>query len=70
MVAHLEAILDASAYARVVIRILPNDVPEIRRRAQRLRDRYEERFRALFADVALPEGRDADLARLVPARRA
>ena len=29
MEAHLEAILDASAYARVVIRILPDDVPEV-----------------------------------------
>lgn len=62
--AHLEAILDATAYARVVIRILPDDVPEIAADLVRLRDRYEERFRALFAEVRLPEGVDPGLARL------
>lgn len=62
--AHLEAILDASAYARVVIRILPDDVPEIAADLTCLRDRYEERFRALFAEVALPEGVAPGLARL------
>jgi TetR/AcrR family transcriptional regulator, cholesterol catabolism regulator len=62
--AHLEAILDASAYARVVIRILPGDVPEIAADLTRLRDRYEERFRALFAEVTLPEGVAPGLARL------
>lgn len=62
--AHLEAILDASAYARVVIRILPDDVPEIAADLIRLRDRYEERFRALFTEVTLPEGVTPALARL------
>lgn len=62
--AHLEAILDASAYARVVIRILPDDVPEIAADLIRLRDRYEEQFRALFAEVTLPEGVAPGLARL------
>lgn len=64
VLSHLEAILDASAYARVVIRILPNDVPEISSELKVLRDRYEERFRLLFADLSLPPVRDADLARL------
>lgn len=62
--AHLEAILDASAYARVVIRILPDDAPEIAADLRRLRDRYEDRFRALIADVTLPEGMAPGLARL------
>ena len=62
--AHLESILDASAYARVVIRILPYDVPEIAADLTRLRDRYEERFRALFDEVSLPEGVAPGLARL------
>jgi TetR/AcrR family transcriptional regulator, cholesterol catabolism regulator len=62
--AHLEAILDASAYARVVIRILPGDVPEIAAHLTKLRDRYEERFRTLFAQVALPPSVDPSLARL------
>ena len=62
--AHLESILDASAYARVVIRILPNDVPEIAADLTKLRDRYEQRFRALFAELKL-ENSDPNLVRLI-----
>ena len=62
--AHLEAILDVSAFARVVIRILPDDVPEVSGDLTRLRDRYEERFRVLFGEVKLPEGMEPGLARL------
>ncbi len=62
--AHLESILDASAYARVIIRILPGDVPEITSELTKLRDRYEARFRALFSEIELPEDRDPKLARL------
>ena len=62
--AHLEAILDVSAFARVVIRILPDDVPEVSADLTRLRDRYEERFRVLFGEVKLPEGMAPGLARL------
>jgi TetR/AcrR family transcriptional regulator, cholesterol catabolism regulator len=62
--AHLEAILDVSAFSRVVIRILPDDVPEVSAALTRLRDRYEERFRALFSEVKLPEGMEPGLARL------
>jgi AcrR family transcriptional regulator len=62
--AHLTSILDASAYARVIIRIFPNDVPEISGELTRLRERYEARFRLLFAEIDLPKGRDAKLARL------
>ncbi len=62
--AHLHAILDESAYARVVIRILPGDVPEIAAELIRLRDRYEERFRALMDDVTLSAGLSPSLARL------
>lgn len=62
--AHLESILDASAYARVIIRILPNDAPEIAAELRALRDRYEARFRRYFSAIALPRERDATLARL------
>ena len=62
--AHLESILDASAYARVIIRILPGDVPDISPELTKLRDRYEARFRALFAEIDLPPDRDPKLARL------
>lgn len=61
---HLEAILDASAYARVVIRILPTDVPEVSDELAKLRERYEQRFRSLFAELPLSHGRDVSLARL------
>lgn len=64
VLAHLEAILDESAYARVVIRILPGDVPEISSELKMLRGRYEDRFKALFVDLSMPPDRDADLARL------
>ncbi len=60
--AHLESILDASAYARVIIRILPGDVPEVSPELTKLRDRYEARFRALFAEIDLPADRDPKLA--------
>ena len=62
--AHLESILDASAYARVVIRVLPEDVPEVAADLVALRDRYESRLRRLLEDVELPTGRDPRLARL------
>jgi TetR/AcrR family transcriptional regulator, cholesterol catabolism regulator len=62
--AHLEAILDSSAYARVVIRILPSDVPDVSGELKTLRERYEGRFRSLFDALALPSGCDVSLARL------
>lgn len=63
--AHLEAILDASAYARVVIRVLPDDVPEAADDLIRLRDQHESRFRRLLDDVAMPAGADRSLVRLM-----
>ena len=63
--AHLEAILDASAYARVVIRVLPDDVPEAAGDLIRLRDQHESRFRRLLEDVAVPSGADRCLTRLM-----
>lgn len=62
--AHLESILDASAYARVVIRVLPNDVPEVAAELTTLRDRYEARFRKFISAVTLPKECDAKLVRL------
>jgi AcrR family transcriptional regulator len=61
---HLEAILDSSAYARVVIRILPTDVAEVSGELRNLRERYESRFRSFFAELSLSAGRDVALARL------
>ncbi len=62
--AHLDSILDASAYARVVVRILPADAPEIAAELTELRDRYEARFRRYFSAIPLPRERDAAVARL------
>jgi TetR/AcrR family transcriptional regulator, cholesterol catabolism regulator len=64
VIAHLESILDASAYARVVIRILPSDAPEIATELKELRDRYEARLSRCFSAIALPRERDATIARL------
>jgi AcrR family transcriptional regulator len=62
--AHLESILDASAYARVLIRILPSDAPEIAAELKELRDRYEARLTRYFSAITLPRERDATVARL------
>jgi TetR/AcrR family transcriptional regulator, cholesterol catabolism regulator len=58
MAAHLEAILDESAYARVVIRVLPDDVPEIAPALRSMRDDYEELFRILIRQLRLPRAVD------------
>lgn len=63
--AHLEAILDETAYARVIVRVLPEDVPEVTTDLRRQRDRYERRFRSLIAALDLPAERSATLTRLL-----
>jgi AcrR family transcriptional regulator len=62
--AHLDSILDTSAYARVLIRILPGDAPEIAAELKELRDRYEARLDRYFSAISLPKERDATIARL------
>ncbi|MDP6709309.1 MAG: TetR/AcrR family transcriptional regulator [Alphaproteobacteria bacterium] len=63
--AHLEAILDESDYARVIIRVLPEDAGEAAAALVALRDRYEGRFRALFQAVPLAAGADRGALRLL-----
>jgi len=46
--AHLETLLDGSAYASVVVRVLPRDVPEAEAELIRLRDGYERHFARLI----------------------
>jgi AcrR family transcriptional regulator len=46
--AHLETLLDGSAYASVVVRVLPRDVPEAEEELVRLRDGYERHFARLI----------------------
>lgn len=52
--AHLEVLLDASDYAQVVIRVLPEDVPAVAADLGAHRDGYERRFRDLIGALALP----------------
>ncbi|MFX8008197.1 hypothetical protein ABTK85_19355, partial [Acinetobacter baumannii] len=54
-----------SAYARVIVRVLPEDIPEATNELKLQRERYESRLRSLLAEVDLPAGRDPKLARLM-----
>jgi AcrR family transcriptional regulator len=63
--AHLESILDASAFARVIVRVLPDDVPEAAAELRAQRARYETRFRALIAALDLPANRSPTLLRML-----
>src|SRR5690606_5084229 len=51
---HLEMLLDQSDYAQVLIRVLPQDVPEVAERLTSLRDGYERRFVQLVDALPLP----------------
>ena len=53
--AHLEALLDGSAYARVVVRVQPEDAGEADAALIALRDRYEALFAELVATLELPD---------------
>ena len=63
--AHLEVLLEDSPYAKVVIRVLPGDAPQVSAELGRLRERYETRFRALGEDLALTPDRDPAQFRLM-----
>lgn len=65
LVAHLDAILDQSDYARVLISVRPDQVPEVAVQLRELRDRYESRFRSLIDELRLPPGTDRHLLRLM-----
>lgn len=65
LVAHLDAILDQSDYARVLISVRPDHVPEVAKDLRTLRQEYEARFRALIDDLPLPRGTDRHLLRLM-----
>lgn len=53
--AHLEALLDGSAYARVVVRVQPGDASEADAALIALRDRYEALFTDLVSALDLPD---------------
>ena len=64
MTAHVEAILDRSAYARVMIRVLPDAAPGAAARLIEARDRYEARIAEVIARLPLAPGIDRRLLRL------
>lgn len=53
--AHLETLLDGSAYARVVVRVQPGDDDQANAALIALRDRYEGLFQRLIAALDLPD---------------
>ena len=52
--AHLESLLDRSAYAKVVIAVQPDGVPSVEGKLVALRDSYERLFVALIDALPLP----------------
>jgi AcrR family transcriptional regulator len=62
--AHLGALLDNEGFARVIVRVIPTDVPEASRDLRRLRQAYEDRFRRLIDALDLAPGFDRTLLRL------
>ena len=64
-VAHLEALLEESDYAQVVIRVRPGDVPTVAAHLVELRDAYERLFVDLVADLPLARGIDRRSLRLM-----
>jgi hypothetical protein len=63
--AHLETLSNNGGFARVIVRVTPSDVADVGCDLRRLRDSYEERFRALFEQLSLAPGADRTLLRLM-----
>ncbi|MDR7093959.1 TetR/AcrR family transcriptional regulator [Hydrogenophaga laconesensis] len=63
--AHLETVLRDSDYAHVLIRVLPDDVPQAADQLRELRERYEEVFRKVVAQLPLPQNSDRRMLRLM-----
>lgn len=61
---HIEMIVEPTAYANVIIRILPDEVPSVQADLVALRDRYEAVLRDLIEALPLPKGVDRRLMRL------
>jgi AcrR family transcriptional regulator len=64
-VAHLEALLQESDYAQVVIRVRPSDAPSVAGELVRLRDGYEQLWIDLIQALPLARCRDRPSLRLM-----
>jgi TetR/AcrR family transcriptional regulator, cholesterol catabolism regulator len=64
-IAHLEALLQESDYAQVVIRVRPSDAPSVAPELVKLRDEYEQLFADLIDDLPLARGVDRRSLRLM-----
>lgn len=56
--AHLESLLSESDYAQVVVRVRPDDVPEVAPELTALRDGYERTFAQAVGTLPLPRRTD------------
>ena len=64
-IAHLEALLQESDYAQVVIRVRPSDAPSVEAELVALRDDYERLLVELVQDLPLARGTDRRSLRLM-----
>ena len=64
-VAHLETLLDQSAYAKVVVSVQPRYASAIATALTALRDSYERKFVALLDALQLPAGFDRKAMRML-----
>ena len=63
--AHLAGLLEGSDYGQVVIRVRPDDAPEVAKRLTALRDEYEATFAPALAGLPLPPRTDRRALRLM-----
>jgi TetR/AcrR family transcriptional regulator, cholesterol catabolism regulator len=64
-VAHLDSLIDRSAYAKVVTSVHPADVPAMAGTLVAFRDGYERRFTALMEGLPLPPGTSRAMLRML-----
>lgn len=64
-IAHLVALLDESAYAKVVVSVHPDTVPAVRSALAGMRDDYEARFVRLLASFDGASSEDMRVARMM-----
>ena len=63
--AHLEALLSGSDYAQVVVRVRPDDLPEVAAELTALRDGYERTFAQAIHSLPLPRPTDRRVLKLM-----